>query len=217
MKNLIALFLFLISSQLFAQCGGQAQSITAPQTFAILATNPPTPELALQMAQIKSKESLLEFMKVKSAEKNPLMLLTDEARARFLESLTFNSKGLTGYRYVDLENELTPTQIAKVLTLFGSQSNTSLFKKARIKTAKDRRILNDELSPALVDCGGDEEGGDYPIGGGVTTNPQGPSLPPPPPPPTAPRDYVGYQCFYGTCTPDRLFICKSTCNWNSEK
>ena len=214
MKIVFVGMLMLICSDLRAQCNGQTKLAVVPQAGATVSFNASASKFATEMAQLASRESLTKFMKMTPADRNPLMLLSKDARERFLESLTFNHHGLTGYRYIDLENELTPTQIARLLALFGSQGNTSLFRKAQVKTAKDRRILNDEPGPMLEDCSSADEGGDYPSGGGVTTNPPRPPAPPPPPlppPPTAPRDYVGYECYNGSCHPDREYICKHTC------
>jgi hypothetical protein len=216
MKNAIAALLILISTDLFAQCDGQTQAVTSPQNTASTSGARVSLDLAFEMAQIKSPRDLSSFMKLKDQDKNPLMLLSNEARARFLDSLTFNENGLTGYKYTELEYELTPTQIARILKLFGAQGHINFYKKAQVKTAKDRRLLNGDLNPALVDCGAGEEGGDYPIGGGVTTNPQGPPLPPSPGPyppgPITPQDYKDYKCAAPSeCKYSKGDICMKAC------
>ncbi|MDM5182315.1 hypothetical protein PO883_34710, partial [Massilia sp. DJPM01] len=177
-----------------------------------------TSALASHMATITSSAQLTRYMKMTPPQENLLSALSEAARKRFLESLTFNEKGITGYRYAELESELTPTQIAKILSLFGSQANTTLFKKAVVKTEKDQRLLAGE-TPVLMcpkELGGEGgEGGDF-GGGGIGGGGGGSGggwTPPPPPPPTAPTDYVGYECDRATCAPSRNFICLNSCKW----
>ena len=48
---------------------------------------------------------------------------------------------MTGFQYTDLEAELTPTQIYRVLSLFGAQDMTGMLRSARIETELDRQLI----------------------------------------------------------------------------
>ena len=74
-----------------------------------------------RQAPVNSK-ALLDAYLEKPVKDNPLTYLSEAARRRFVASLTFNENGLTGFRYDDLEAELTVTQAYEVLRLFGAQS-----------------------------------------------------------------------------------------------
>ncbi|MDM5182110.1 hypothetical protein PO883_33610, partial [Massilia sp. DJPM01] len=183
--------------------------------------------LASHMATITSSAQLTRYMKMTPPQENLLSVLSEAARKRFLESLTFNEKGITGYRYAELESELTPTKIAKILSLFGSQANTTLFKKAVVKTEKDQRLLAGE-TPVLMcpkELGGEggeggegSWGGDF-GGGGIGGGGAGsggvwatPTPTPYPTGPSVPQDYMGYTCVApGSCKASRSDICLKTC------
>ncbi len=100
------------------------------------------------MAPIKSAVDLENYVKLTPASLSPLSRLSKTGLANFLGSLTFNAKGVTGYRYVDLEEELTPTEIYRVLALFGVQSHVKSMKKAKVKTDADKRLL--EYTPSFI-------------------------------------------------------------------
>ncbi|HEX4013516.1 MAG TPA: hypothetical protein VHX17_06455 [Candidatus Cybelea sp.] len=56
---------------------------------------------------------------------SPLRYLTPAARARFLASLRFNDRGVTTFRYDDLQRLPAP-RTREVLALFGLQRDASL-------------------------------------------------------------------------------------------
>jgi|GEM_PF-2724590 len=91
-------------------------------------------------APIRSHRDLARHLRLARDEGSPLFALSNEARRRFLASLSFNENGLTGYRYDDLERELTATQAYLILALFGSQSDVARFPKLREKTSLDREL-----------------------------------------------------------------------------
>lgn len=70
------------------------------------------------------------------------MLLSAEARTRFIDSLTFNETGVTGFRTDDLERELTPSKIYKILALVGAEKSVRLLKGARITTSEDEKLMS---------------------------------------------------------------------------
>lgn len=135
------------------------------------------------VAPIKSEQDLREYLAKTHPGTSPLDVLSFAGKQRFLASLQFNGKGLTTFEYLDLENELTPTQIYRVLALFGVQRDTVLLTRAAKLTPTDRLIMGTDGGPP-----------------GVTINP-----------PT-PGDHEGYMCeSRGTCFRSADRICTSNC------
>lgn len=82
---------------------------------------------------------------------SPLLRLSDAGRTVFLDSLVFTEKGLASFNYKPLENELTPSQIHELLSLFGLARLTPRFENARIETSTDMKLLN-ATSDVSVQC-----------------------------------------------------------------
>lgn len=95
-------------------------------------------ELAWILAPINTRDALDRI----SEEKSPLDLLSPPAKERFIDSIVFRETGLGGFDFSDLEAELTPTQIHKILSMFGAQHAVHLFTKARIETRADVLLLS---------------------------------------------------------------------------
>lgn len=93
--------------------------------------------IELFLAPVKSERDLSEHLATKLGRGSPLDQLSTHARERFLGSLTFNPVGLTGFRYDDLEAELSVTQAYQVLSLFGAQDTLS---KLRLRQATDQDV-----------------------------------------------------------------------------
>ncbi|MFC4700517.1 hypothetical protein ACFO4O_10130 [Glaciecola siphonariae] len=100
-------------------------------------------QVAFELATVKT---MADFQTIEIADSSPLNLLSEDAKARFANSLVFNQRGLAGFYYADLEAELTPTQIYTVLRLFGKQHATHLFSNARIETTLDVMLLDRPIS-----------------------------------------------------------------------
>lgn len=108
----------------------------------VIANNTPSlANAAFAVAPIKSAQDLLIYQKMTPAKESPFHLLSPNARREFLESLSFNDQGVAGFKYSILEQELTPTQIFRVLALLGSQSNTAQLVKAKKANANDTVVV----------------------------------------------------------------------------
>ena len=96
-------------------------------------------EAALLAAPIRSEVDLWRH----NAEmpSSPLRRLSPAARRQFMESLTFNEKGVTSFRYDVLEDELTPTEAFAVLSLLGIQHTVPMLDAAEPKTSLDRALM----------------------------------------------------------------------------
>lgn len=94
------------------------------------------------LAPIKSQKDLTRYLSSHAHTKTPLDDLSPTARARFLKMLVFSDRGLASFDYKDLENELTPTQIYQVLSLFGAQGATAEMSRAKVRSETDRLLLS---------------------------------------------------------------------------
>jgi len=99
------------------------------------------------IAAIRSDEDLHRFLASAQSIDSPLNALSESSRRRFLSSLRFNDKGLTSFAYADLETELTPTQIYRVLKLFGAEHDAAFFSRAHIETDDDVKIMDMPRTP----------------------------------------------------------------------
>lgn len=100
-------------------------------------------------ALIRSTEDLNRFLESPQFASSPLAEMSAAGRERFLNSVRFNEKGLTSFEYADLETELTPTQIYRVLKLFGAEHSTSLLSRTRVDSDDDAIIMN--MLPSPID------------------------------------------------------------------
>jgi hypothetical protein len=89
MKKFILVISMSVCTDLYAQCDYNPASTPESPQLTSAPTNPSTDNLSSQMAQVTSQASLSTYMKIKPATKDPLMLLSKDARTRFLDSLTF--------------------------------------------------------------------------------------------------------------------------------
>lgn len=76
-----------------------------------------------KLAPIRSRADLDEYLKTHPV--SPFDAFSSRALERFLDSLTFNQLGLTGYRTAEIESDLTPRQAYAILSLFGVQKTIS--------------------------------------------------------------------------------------------
>lgn len=93
------------------------------------------------VAPIRSRGDLDQYLAAHKMTASPLDAFPPGLRQMFLSSLTFNEKGITGFRYDVLES-LTPTEIYKVLSLFGAQGFTPQVTNVRIVTPADSIIMS---------------------------------------------------------------------------
>ncbi|WP_332604830.1 hypothetical protein [Acinetobacter sp. ESBL14] len=115
-------------------------------TFAADKATKPAPNASEQsqlnhlIAPIKSLDELNAYMRNTPKAKNPIEKLSKNGKARFLSSLRFNDKGLTSFGHLDLEAELSASEIYQILSLFGVQELISTSKLV-IKNDLDRMVI----------------------------------------------------------------------------
>ncbi len=93
------------------------------------------------VAPIRNRSDVQAWIESGDFKATPLGALTPQDRRLFLSSVTFNETGITGFRYDILESELNPTQIYRVLSLFGAQGTTHLMSGATVKSQIDVWLL----------------------------------------------------------------------------
>ena len=90
---------------------------------------------------IRSQSDLQRYLSATATTGSPLDALSSGARDRFLSSITFGTKGITGFHYTDLQSELTASQILAVLRLFGVQKDVAIVPNVRVDTPADKRVI----------------------------------------------------------------------------
>lgn len=98
-------------------------------------------DLLLSLAPIKSKGDLAKYLQKILKSGSDLDLLSPGAKGRFIDSLVFNEKGLAGFRYDDLEAELSASEIYGIMSLFGAQHTVPLMDKARAPNKTDQAVM----------------------------------------------------------------------------
>ncbi len=101
-------------------------------------------QLARELAPLKSARDVYIYNNATPKHLSPLSALQRTERDRFVQSLRFNDKGLTQFDYTLLQS-LSPTEIYKVLALFGMQSGSG-----RIKAAPRTELDKDAAAPSLM-------------------------------------------------------------------
>jgi len=124
-------------------------------------------ELSNTVAPIRSPEDLSRHLADNSD--SPFFYLSADARERFISSITFNERGVTGFEYMDLERELTPTQIFEVMSLIGQQQFTWQLQGARVETKLDELLLAGEV-PGIGPLGRCPPPGEPQSGASVISN-----------------------------------------------
>lgn len=97
--------------------------------------------LDTQIAPIKSREQLREYLIAHPGQDNPLFPLSDRAKKHFLDSLVFTERGLASFDAGSLERNLTVSQIYHVLSMFGLQRMAHTFNGARVETEADAAVI----------------------------------------------------------------------------
>ncbi|RSZ60918.1 hypothetical protein HF313_17480 [Massilia atriviolacea] len=202
----------------------QQHSLTEAEKSALLARE----RLSQEVAPIKSRADLERYLHMVPPKSNALYLLSPNARERFIASVTFNAKGLTGFNTTDLQRELSEAQIAKILALFGSESSARIIaaqkRPAQARPRADKGFCFDadperpQFSPGNCDPGDgiwDEPFHPHP-------EPKIPiPIPPSPDPvpgsihpvPLPNGDIYHMECAVtgSTCSPHNNWICKAKC------
>jgi hypothetical protein len=151
-------------------------------------------EIDNDMAMIRSEADLKSYLQSAPISRTPLGKLSLSAQRQFLASLTFNEKGLTGFNYRALPDELSVSEIYQVLSLFGMQRTTAMIPDARIETSVDAAIMR-HISPQACPPRG-------PKIQGSEVSPQF----------GCDGDRKEYRCeSKGTCQSRNTYICTSNC------
>jgi hypothetical protein len=166
--------------------------LTSTAAFAFIEPNSARQKQQPAATHIKSSAQLERHLNERPGAQTPLAKLSAGAKSRFIQSLTFNHRGLTGFYYSDLRAELTSTDIYRILALFGQQHLTKLVadvpSKAGIEEEIDDAMCDDCMPWDWPDLFDDAFAGN------------------------TPDDHKGYQCISpGTCKQKGGYICLSTC------
>lgn len=139
--------LFVVVAALVLSGGGHASELASSRIASpdeIVQTSPQiSAERSAQLgsALVRSFSDLEKYLAAFGDANSAFAPLSTEAQSTFFQSLKFSEKGLSSSTYRVLESELTPTQIYKVLSIFGMQHLTAKFRLARIVTATDAGLI----------------------------------------------------------------------------
>lgn len=105
-------------------------------------------------AEVRSLDDLADHLR-RAGDHSPLAALDPAARSRFIESLAFNERGLTHYRYDLLRDNLTASQGYRILRLFGAEGSGSFLRASRVETEIDEviagiRMFDDHVGAKCV-------------------------------------------------------------------
>lgn len=103
-------------------------------------------DIALALAKVRSSKDL---SRLDSDSRARIDKLSPKSRARFLASLTFSDKGLSGFDYTVLVDELTATEIYSILELFGQQHVTSMLPDVKVESSTDKLIMSLSKDPTM--------------------------------------------------------------------
>jgi hypothetical protein len=78
---------------------------------------------SIRVARIETAAQFEQYLH--QASRTPLDALSTEAKQRFIASLRFSSKGLSTYRFDDIEHELTRREAYALTSLFGVEESVS--------------------------------------------------------------------------------------------
>jgi|GEM_PF-4707900 len=99
-------------------------------------------EISQSLSLLQSKEDLERFLKSVPDELSPLGVLSDSGQQMFVESIVFSDEGrVASFRYDVLESELTPSEIFRVMSLFGMQEFAKNMANARVESQMDLELL----------------------------------------------------------------------------
>lgn len=209
MKLFLCGVLATISINVNAQCWFNPMSMPTKGSTMSDSNSSNLSDTLRNMPAVRSHKELENYFLMVSSSENPFLIMEENARKEFISSLDFNEKGLTSYNYLYLTENLTASQISKILLVFGIRQDLKTLGEIKTLTLKDKNMIKKSSnSTTCIEWGGGGIGGIGGIGGGGGG---GGFAPPPPPPPTEPRDYVGYKCFHASCVPTARFICTNNC------
>jgi hypothetical protein len=117
--SVITAFLLVIST-----AAAHADSMSNEDLKIVLADHAQQIRVALEMAPIKSNRQLHQYINTTPSEISAFNGISQQQQTTFIRSLKFNENGLTEFDPTPLKG-MTPTQVYKILALFGMQSGTS--------------------------------------------------------------------------------------------
>lgn len=133
-----------------------ASNITNDEIAVIADDQARSTKIAMELATIKTAAQMHRYLQNSPLELSAFSGMTGVQMREFVSSLTFNDKGLTGFDPTPLR-QLSPSQVYRILSLFGMQSGTS-----RI-AASPRSDIDHDLNIAPLGIGGEFGDSDGPF------------------------------------------------------
>ena len=150
MKTLYAITLLLsalLTSSAFAQ-GTRSQNVNLNDVESLVSQsqhNRAIGEIAL--APLRSESDVKAYLRANPT--TPFDAFGPMSLTRFIDSLTFNSVGLTSFRTIEMEQELSPRQAYAILSLFGVQKSIA---QLRFENAtSEESAAQTRIAPIIMD------------------------------------------------------------------
>lgn len=151
MKLLAMGFGFLITAGVAG-----ASNITDDEIAVIADEQARSTKIAMELAAIKSKNQLHKYLQSSPEDLSAFSGMTGAQLRQFVSGLTFNERGLTGFDPTPLR-QLSPSQVYRILSLFGMQSGTSKI------AAAPRSEIDRDLNISPLGIGGELGNSDGPF------------------------------------------------------
>ena len=107
-------------------------------------------ELAQLTASIRGASDVHKV--ARESRSNALRHLSQPAQKRFLDSLTFTERGVSGFSFEDIERELTATEAFEVLTMIGQQQFVPQMQGLRAESELDNMLMRGAVPGAQTKC-----------------------------------------------------------------
>lgn len=112
-------------------------------------------ELARELAPVKSRKDFEQLMQQDNAAAHAFARMGAENQATFVQRLTFNEKGLTGFNFKVVEDSLTVREAYQLLSVFGIQHVVRSLKGLRVESRTD--VMIKDALKALEMVSSDED------------------------------------------------------------
>lgn len=121
---------------------GSAALAAEPVVTPAIACQPyKTSEISVSVGKLAAPiKSESDFRLELANAASPIHFLSAHGKSQFVEGVVFANGGVASLNVRPLENELTPSQIYRVLSLFGFQHLTHTVSTVRLETEADVQI-----------------------------------------------------------------------------
>lgn len=177
---------------------GSAALAAEPVVTPAIACQPyKTSEISVSVGKLAAPiKSESDFRLELANTSSPIHFLSAHGKSQFVEGVVFANGGVASLNVRPLENQLTPSQIYRVLSLFGFQHLTHTVSTVRLETEADVQIHSLAVKPSAEAAGSDSFAGNERDQFVLSDQCGG--------------DHVGYRCMSRNCRAMSSYICNTS-------